>query len=106
MLASWARLFARLTTLLVIELRGTGPATPCKHSSAALKHIARAMDTQDTAEVDFLQTNPASTSGRSDAEQLKGALMNEKAAPEILQYETDLVGRIESNMDYQVRCWG
>jgi hypothetical protein len=64
------------------------------------------MDTQDTAEVDFLQTNPASTSGRSDAEQLKGALMNEKAAPEILQYETDLIGRIESNMDYQVRCRG
>ena len=61
------------------------------------------METQDTAEFDFLQSNPASTSGRSDAEQLKSALMNEKAAPEILQFETDLVGRIESNMDYQVR---
>lgn len=63
------------------------------------------MDTQDTVaeEFDFLQTGPASTSGRSDAELLKSALMNEKASPEILQYETDLIGRVEQNMDYQVR---
>lgn len=58
------------------------------------------MDTQET-EFDFLQTGPASTSGRSDAEQLKSALQNEKAAPEVLQYDTDLIARIEQNLDYQ-----
>ena len=47
-----------------------------------------------------------STTGRSDAEELKGALMNEKASPEILQYETDLIERIEMSMDYQVRGTG
>lgn len=62
------------------------------------------MDTQDDAELDYLQSGPASTSGRSDAEQLKSALMNEKAAPEILQFETDLVNRIEATMDYQACC--
>lgn len=62
-----------------------------------------ATDTQEIADdFDFLQSGPASTSGRSDAELLKSALMNEKAAPEILQFETDLIERIESNMDYQV----
>ncbi|PSC76212.1 DNA replication complex GINS SLD5 [Micractinium conductrix] len=50
---------------------------------------------------DFLASGPASTSGRSDAELLKSALMNEKAAPEILAFETDLIARIEQNMDYQ-----
>lgn len=59
------------------------------------------MDTQE--EFDFLASGPASTSGRSDAELLKGALMNERAAPEILAYETDLIARIEQNMDYQAR---
>lgn len=59
------------------------------------------MDTQE--EFDFLQSGPASTSGRSDAEQLKGALQNERASPEILAFETDLIGRIEQNMDYQAR---
>ena len=60
------------------------------------------MDTQDE---DFLQSGlAASTSGRSDAEELKGALMNEKASPEILQFQTDLVGRIEMRIDYQVRA--
>lgn len=64
-----------------------------------------AMDSQDSGDYDFPQSGPvASTSGRSDAEQLKGALMNEKASPEILHFETDLVARIEQNVDYQVRC--
>lgn len=57
--------------------------------------------TQD--EFDFLASGPASTSGRSDAELLKGALMNERASPEVLQFETDLISRIEQNIDYQVR---
>ena len=54
-------------------------------------------------EFDFLASGPASTSGRSDAELLKGALMNERASPEVLQFETDLISRIEQNIDYQVR---
>ena len=61
------------------------------------------METQGTDDFDFLASGPASTSGRSDAELLKSALMNEKASPEVLAFETDLVGRIEQNMDYQVR---
>lgn len=63
------------------------------------------MDTQQGTvdDFDFLQSGPASTSGRSDAEQLKGALQNERASPEILAFETDLIGRIEQNMDYQAR---
>lgn len=60
--------------------------------------------TQD--EFDFLASGPASTSGRSDAELLKGALMNERASPEVLQFETDLISRIEQNIDYQVRPAG
>lgn len=59
------------------------------------------MDTQET-DFNFQQTGSTSTSGRSDAEQLKSALQNEKAAPEVLQYETDLIARIEQNLDYQV----
>lgn len=55
---------------------------------------------------DFLASGPASTSGRSDAELLKSALMNEKAAPEILAFETDLIARIEQNMDYQASAGG
>lgn len=39
----------------------------------------------------------------SDAELLKHAVLNEKSAPEILQYEEDLITRIESHLDYQVR---
>lgn len=57
-------------------------------------------------EFDFLASGPASTSGRSDAELLKGALMNERASPEVLQFETDLISRIEQNVDYQVRVEG
>ncbi|KAI7837340.1 hypothetical protein COHA_008855 [Chlorella ohadii] len=52
-------------------------------------------------EFDFLASGPTSTSGRSDAELLKGALMNERVAPEVLQFETDLISRIEQNIDYQ-----
>ncbi len=57
-------------------------------------------------EFDFLASGPTSTSGRSDAELLKGALMNERVAPEVLQFETDLISRIEQNIDYQVRLGG
>lgn len=39
---------------------------------------------------------------RSDTELLKMALVNEKACPEILPFQTDLIGRIESVIDYQV----
>ena len=59
------------------------------------------MNTQETAGVEFLQSGPPSRSGRSDAELLKQALLNEKAAPEILQFETDLISRIEGLIDYQ-----
>lgn len=58
------------------------------------------METLD--EFDFLQSGPASTSGRSDAEALLSAVQNEKASPEVLAFETDLISRIEQNMDYQV----
>ncbi|KAL4859359.1 DNA replication complex GINS protein SLD5 [Chlorella vulgaris] len=77
-------------------------STACAVSTS--QRLRTAMDTQDDAELDYLQSGPASTSGRSDAEQLKSALMNEKAAPEILQFETDLVNRIEATMDYQACC--
>lgn len=42
-------------------------------------------------------------SGTSDAELLKYALLNEKASPDVLAYEDDLITRIESHIDYQVR---
>lgn len=65
------------------------------------------MDPSGTQEeFDFLASGPASTSGRSDAELLKSALMSERASPEVLQFETDLIARIEQNIDYQVRPRG
>lgn len=48
-------------------------------------------------------TPGASSSADSDAELLKQALMNEKASPEILAYEADLVERIYLQLDHQVR---
>lgn len=50
------------------------------------------------------QQEEASTSGRSDIELLRAAVLNEKAAPELLHYEADLIGRIEQLIDYQVRA--
>ena len=46
-----------------------------------------------------------STSGRSDHEALKMAVMNEKSSPEILEFQEDLITRIEAQIDYQVRVW-
>lgn len=46
-----------------------------------------------------------STSGRSDHEALKMAVMNEKSSPEILEFQEDLISRIEAQIDYQVRVW-
>lgn len=43
-----------------------------------------------------------STSGRSDQELLKTAYINEKAAPEVLPFQEDLISRIEAQIDYQV----
>lgn len=37
------------------------------------------------------------------------AVINEKSAPEILEFREDLITRIEAQIDYQVRvfdCWG
>lgn len=62
----------------------------------------RAMDSQ----ADFLASSAPSTSGRGDAsdiELLKQAVLNEKASPEILQFQTDLVSRVEAHIDYQAR---
>ena len=38
----------------------------------------------------------------SDYELLKQALQNEKAAPELLQYEDELVQRVNSQLEHQV----
>lgn len=57
-------------------------------------------------EIDFLDLGAPSTSGRGDAsdiELLKQALLNEKASPEILQFQTDLILRVEAIIDYQVQ---
>ena len=57
-------------------------------------------------EDDFQQTavdrEPGGAAGRSDVDLLRQAVMNEKAAPELLHYETDLINRIEQMLDYQV----
>lgn len=37
-----------------------------------------------------------------DLLRLLQALINEKAAPEILQYETELMGRLDTTMQHQV----
>lgn len=50
----------------------------------------------------FPEATPG-TSGRSDQEALKIALINEKSSPEILMFQEDLVSRIEAQIDYQVR---
>lgn len=41
----------------------------------------------------------------SDYELLKYALQNEKASPEILQYENDLVQRVYMQLEHQVRSF-
>jgi hypothetical protein len=51
-------------------------------------------------------TDDEGLSGVSDAALLQAALKNEKASPEILQYDADLVSRIESQIDYQARSRG
>ncbi|KAL6785440.1 hypothetical protein ACKKBG_A00255 [Auxenochlorella protothecoides x Auxenochlorella symbiontica] len=48
----------------------------------------------------FPEATPG-TSGRSDQEALKIALINEKSSPEILMFQEDLVSRIEAQIDYQ-----
>jgi hypothetical protein len=55
--------------------------------------------TQDIENELFGSMNP---SGTSDAELLKHALLNEKASPDVLAYDNDLITRIESHIDYQV----
>ena len=60
---------------------------------------------EDPTPGDYADTaGQASTSGRGDVELLRQAVMNEKAAPELLAFETDLIGRIEAMIDYQVRA--
>lgn len=86
----------------VSESFNHGHNAPFSPGSAAAGNTMETATQQTVDDLDILQSGPASTSGRSDAELLKSALTNEKAAPEILQFETDLIGRIESNMDYQV----
>lgn len=41
--------------------------------------------------------------GRRDIDLLRQAVMDEKVAPELLHYETDLIARVEQMLDYQVR---
>lgn len=75
---------------------GSSPA-PMETQSQSFRVAEDTQDFQDTA------GQTASTSGRGDVELLRQAVMNEKAAPELLQFETDLISRIEAMVDYQVR---
>jgi len=51
-------------------------------------------------------TPGASTVDLSDYELLKNVLMNEKASPEVLPYEDDLVARIYLQLEHQASTLG
>ncbi|KAK9819598.1 hypothetical protein WJX72_000134 [[Myrmecia] bisecta] len=58
-------------------------------------------ETQDFADTPYNTVDEAVPSGQSDAGLMKQMLINEKAAPEILTYQADLVARLEELIENQ-----